>query len=84
MLSEPCTLDLWATGLNPVTAPPTLSVDAVIDASGKSARLHITPEQLTALGAGSFEQRLTIGDAVNGPQVMARGWFVVRGRVSDL
>jgi hypothetical protein len=80
----PCKLDLWETDLDPVTATPTLTVDAVIAADAKSARLTITPEQLADLGVGRFEQRLTIGDAIVGPQVMARGWFVIRGRVSDL
>jgi hypothetical protein len=84
MLSEPCTLDLWRTSQDPVTATPTLSVNAVIADNGKSARLHITPEQLATLGVGRFEHRLVISDAVIGPQVMARGWFTVRGRVSDL
>lgn len=80
----PCKLDLWATTLNPVTATPSFTVDAVIAADAKSARFTITAEQLATLGVGRFEQRLTIGDAVVGPQVMARGWFVIRGRVSDL
>lgn len=83
-LVAPCKLDLWADGLNPATATPTLSVNAVIAANAESARITITAEQLATLGAGRFEQRLTIGDAVVGPQVMARGWFVIRGRVSDL
>lgn len=83
-LVAPCKLDLWATGLDPVAAPPTLTVNAVIADNAKSARLTITPEQLGALGVGRFEQRLTLGDAIVGPQVMARGWFVIRGRVSDL
>ena len=83
-LTTPCRLDLWAATLNPAAAPPTLSVDAVISGDGKSARITITANQITALGVGKFEQRLTIGDAVAGPQVMGRGWFVVRGRVSDL
>jgi len=83
-LAAPCKLDLWASGLNPVTAPPTLTVNAVIAADAKTARLTITPDQLVTLGVGRFEQRLTVGDPVIGPQVMARGWFVIRGRVSDL
>lgn len=83
-LVAPCKLDLWADDLDPATAPPTLTAHAVIAANAESARITITPEQITTLGIGRFEQRLTIGDAVIGPQVMARGWFVIRGRVSDL
>ncbi len=83
-IAAPCALDLWAAGLDPATAPPTLSVGAVIAANAESAKLTITPEQIVTLGVGRFEQRLTVGDPVAGPQVMARGWFVVRGRVSDL
>lgn len=83
-LTIPCKLDLWADGLDPATASPTLTVDAVIADNAKSARLTLTAGQITTLGIGRFEHRLTIGDATIGPQVMARGWFVVRGRVSDL
>ena len=83
-LAIPCKLDLWAAGLNPATAPPTLTVNAAISPNGKTARLIISADQLTTLGVGRFEQRLTIGDPVIGPQVMARGWFLIRGRVSDL
>lgn len=84
VLAAPCKLDLWATGLDPVTAQPTFTADAVIAPNAKSARLLITAQELAELGIGRFEQRLTIGDPVTGPQVMARGWFVIRGRVSDL
>lgn len=83
-LVAPCKLDLWAAGLNPVTAAPTLTVNAVIAENMKSARLTLTAAQITSLGVGRFEHRLTLGDAVIGPQVMARGWFVIRGRVNDL
>lgn len=83
-LAAPCKLDLWAAGADPVTAAPALTVNAVIAASTKSARFTISAAQLTALGVGRFEQRLTIGDPAVGPQVMARGWFVIRGRVDDL
>jgi hypothetical protein len=80
----PCKLDLWADTLDPVTAPPTHTVNAVIADNAKTMRLTITPEQLATLGVGRFQLRLTVGDAVIGPQVMARGWFLIRGRVSDL
>lgn len=82
-LVAPCKLDLWADNLDPVTAAPTHTVSAVIAANAKSARLTLTAEQIATLGVGRFEHRLTVGDAVTGPQVMARGWFVIRGRVSD-
>lgn len=83
-LVAPCKLDLWAAGASPITAPPTHTVNAVIAADAKSARLTLTASEITTLGVGRFEQRLTLGDAVVGPQVVARGWFVIRGRVSDL
>lgn len=84
VLAAPCKLDLWAAGLDPATAQPSLTVHAVIAADTKSARITITEAQITTLGIGRFEQRLTLGDPVIGPQVMARGTFVIRGRVRDL
>lgn len=84
VLAAPCKLDLWRDNLDPVTANPTLTVNAVIAPNAKSARITITPEQIATLGVGRYQLRLTIGDPVTGPQVMARGWFVIRGRVDDL
>lgn len=81
---DSCVLDLWTEQLDPVSAPPTLTTTGVIAANAKSARLLITEEQVAALGVGLFQLRLTLGDPVIGPQVVARGWFTVRGRVNDL
>ncbi len=84
ILAAPCKLDLWARGLDPATATPTITANAVIAPDAKSARLQITAQEITTLGIGRFELRLTLGDPVTGPQVMARGTFTVRGRVRDL
>lgn len=83
-LVAPCRLDLWPRSADSATATPVLTVDAVISSGQKWARLIITPAQIAALGVGVFEQRLTVGDVAVGPIVVARGWFVVRGRMEDL
>jgi hypothetical protein len=83
-LATPLTLDLWRRGLDAATAPPTLSVSGVLAGNSKSATFTLTPNQVATLGRGTFESRLTIGDPATGPQVMTRGWFVVRGGMDDL
>ena len=83
-LAEPCTLDLWPQGVDSAAAAPVLSVPGVLAGSGQWARFTISAAQLGQLGVGTFEQRLVLGDPADGPIVMARGWFTVRGRATDL
>jgi hypothetical protein len=83
-LAEPCTLALWRQGLDPAVVAPTLSVSGVLASGLHWARITITAAQLSALGIGIYEHRLTLADPSAGPIVMARGWFVIRGRKSDL
>lgn len=83
-MAAPCTLDLWGPATDPVAGPPVLSVAGVLSGDTRSVRFTIGSAQLAALGVGIFEQRLTLGDPDAGPIVMARGWFSVRGRVTDL
>lgn len=84
-LAVPLTLDLWRRGLDAAVATPTLSVSGVLAVDSKSATFTLTVNQVgTTLGRGTFESRLTVGDPATGPQVMTRGWFVVRGGMDDL
>lgn len=83
-LADPCTLALWRKGLDSATATPTLSVSGVLGGGTQWTRFTVTAAQLVTLGIGVFEYRMVLGDPIAGPIVMARGWFVVRGRVDDL
>ena len=83
-LAGPCTLALWRKGLDSATANPTLSVTGVLATGLQWVRFTVSAAQLADIGIGTYEHRLTLGDPAVGPIVMARGWFVVRGRVDDL
>ena len=83
-LVAPLKLDLWRRGLDAAVATPTLAVTGVLAGDGKSATFTLTSGEVTTLGRGTFESRLTVGDPATGPQVMTRGWFVVRGGMDDL
>lgn len=83
-LAAPCTLDLWAVGKDPVADAPVKSVTGVLGGSNASAAFTLSAAEITALGAGRHEHRLILGDPTIGPQVMSRGWMVVRGTVGDL
>lgn len=83
-LAEPCTLALWRKGLDSAVVAPTLSVSGVLASGLHWTRFTISAAQLSTLGIGVYEHRLTLADPVVGPIVMARGWFTIRGREGDL
>ena len=78
----PCTMTIWAIGANPLTAAPVKTVAGSV-AGGKVA-FTLAAGDVTALGIGAHEYRLTVTDPTVGAQVLLRGYLTVRGRVGDL
>jgi hypothetical protein len=83
-LATPCTLDLWAVGKDPVADAPVKSVSGVLGGGNTSAAFTLSAAEVSTLGVGHHEDRLILGDPTIGPQVMSRGWMIVRGTVDDL
>jgi hypothetical protein len=83
-LVAPCTLQLWAVDADPVGATPVKTVTGTLAGDSKAATFTLTANEISTLGRGAHEHVLTLTDPAAGAQVMARGVFIVRGRVSDL
>ncbi len=84
VLAQPTRLDLWARGLDPATATPTKTVTAVLATDSLSATLELSAAEITTLGRGKFEHRVTVTDDGNHTAVLMRGVFHVRGAAGDL
>jgi len=83
-LAAPCTLALWSPEADALTAPPVKTVTGVLADDNKSVTFSLTANEVTTLGWGTHEVRMTLTDPAIGPQVMTRGRMVIRGRVDDL
>lgn len=84
VLTQPTRMDLWAAGLDPVSASPTKTVIATLADNGLSGELLLTAADVTALGPGVFEHRVIASDEENRTTVLMRGRMTVRARVGDL
>lgn len=83
-LAQPSKLDLWAPGADPATATPAKTVTGVLAADKLSVTLELSAEEITELGRGAFEDRLTVTGADGHTVVLTRGSFVIRGSAGDL
>lgn len=83
-LAAPCTLDLWAIGVDAATATPAKNVTGVLAGDNKSVTFSLTVNEVSLLGLGPHEHRLKLTDPTLGTLVITRGWMTVRGRADDL
>lgn len=83
-LAQPCTMELWARGADPVTASPLKTITATLSTDTKAASLGLSVAEVTALGVGRFEHRIVMTDPGGDRRVMVRGYLHVRGRRGDL
>lgn len=83
-LAQPTKLDLWAPGADPATASPVKTVTGVLAVDKLSATLELSAAEITELGRGAFEDRLSVTGTDGHTVVLTRGSFVIRGSAGDI
>jgi hypothetical protein len=84
VLAQPTQMDLWARGTDPATATPVKTVTATLASDNLSATLELSATEITTLGRGKFEHRVSATDEEGHTAVLARGVFHIRGAAGDL
>lgn len=84
VLAQPTRLELWTRGDDPAADPPVKTVNAVLASDNLSGTLTLSTAEVTTLGRGKFEHRVTATDEEGHTAVLMRGVFHVRGAAGDL
>lgn len=84
VLAQPTRIELWTRGVDPATATPVKTVTATLASDNLSATLELSAAEITTLGRGKFEHRVSATDEDGHTAVLMRGVFHVRGAAGDL
>lgn len=84
VLAQPTRLELWPRGTDPATVTPVKTVTAVLASDSLSGTLTLSAAEITTLGRGKFEHRVTATDEDGHTAVLMRGVLRIRGAVDDL